>query len=122
MFEKASRGKFKYPHKGQIATEDLWDLTVENLDTIYKDLKSEQNKQKQESLLTVNKENDILNLKIEIIKHIVEIKQLEKIARNNALAKKQQISKIKEIIAQKQDKNLADKPIDELEALVKTLE
>ena len=46
MFEIATRNKFRFPFKGVISTEDLWDLSVESLDNVFKTLNSEMKKQK----------------------------------------------------------------------------
>ena len=75
MFEVAVRNKFRYPYKGVIATEDLWDLPVQQLDGIFKTLKSQEKKAQEESLLdTRTPEDEILTAKIEIIKYIVNTK------------------------------------------------
>lgn len=76
MFEIATRNKFRFPFKGVISTEDLWDLSVESLDNVFKTLNSEMKKTKEESLLsTKSKDDEVLELKIEIVKHIVAVKQ-----------------------------------------------
>lgn len=70
MFEIATRNKFRFPFKGVISTEDLWDLSVESLDNVFKTLNSEMKKTKEESLLsTKSKDDEVLELKIEIVKH-----------------------------------------------------
>ena len=51
MFETAVRTKMRFPFKGVVSVEDLWDLSVENLDTVYKTLNSELKKATEESLL-----------------------------------------------------------------------
>ena len=38
IFEYATRNKIRFPFKGMISVEDLWELTPTNLDTIYKTL------------------------------------------------------------------------------------
>ena len=42
MFEVAVRNKFRFPFKGVISVEDLWDLSVQQLDGIFKTLKSQE--------------------------------------------------------------------------------
>ena len=41
MFEKAVKGKYRFPYKGQIAVEDLYDLPLGSLDTVFKTLNAE---------------------------------------------------------------------------------
>ena len=51
MFEKAVKGKYRFPYKGQIAVEDLYDLPLGSLDTVFKTLNAEVKKTDEESLL-----------------------------------------------------------------------
>ena len=82
MFEMASQFKFRYPYKGLITTEDLWDLTLTQLDTVYKALSKEMHVilQDGDSLLYTkspdlfNKEQE-LTAKIELVKYIFNCKQ-----------------------------------------------
>ena len=77
MFEMASQFKFRYPYKvGLITTEDLWDLSLTQLDTVYKALSKEMRiLQDGDSLLYTrspdffNKEQE-LTAKIELVKYI----------------------------------------------------
>lgn len=85
MFEKAMRKHVTFNFRGQISTEDLWDLSVEHLDSIYKGLKSKLKQASEESLLQeVTPEDEALNLQIEIVTYIVRTKQAEAAARLQA--------------------------------------
>ena len=93
MFEMASQLKFRYPYKvGLITTEDLWDLTLTQLDTVYKALSKEMHiiLQDGDSLLYTkspdlfNKEQE-LTAKIELVKYIFNCKkQAEELHRMEA--------------------------------------
>lgn len=111
LFEMASQMKFRYPYKGMITTEDLWDLTPAQLDVVYKNLSAELKATDGDSLIAAKsadegvKANTLKN-KIEIVKYIFNGKQqaaeLHRIAADRA-AKKQRIL---EVLAQKQDNAL----------------
>ena len=123
MFETAVRTKMRFPFKGVVSVEDLWDLSVENLDTVYKTLNSELKKATEESLLnTKTKQDKELETKIEIIKYIVKVKQEEELLRLKAKERKEQRQKILEIMAMKQDESLQNKSIEELTAMLNELD
>ena len=119
MFEVATRNKFRFPFKGLIPVEDLWDLSVESLDNVFKTLNSEMKKTKEESLLsTKSKDDEVLELKIEIVKHIVAVKQEEKEARERKFLDRERNQKIMSIIAAKQDEQLHNMSVEELQKLL----
>jgi hypothetical protein len=122
MFEKATRMKLRFTHKGLCTVEDLWDIPLEALDRIFKDLNIKIKAQKEESLLeTRSKEDEILDLKIAIVKHIVEVRLSEQKARKDIAAKSEKKQKLLGIIAEKQDNALRDLSVDELTKLVDEL-
>lgn len=119
IFEYAVENKLRFPYKGNISTEDLYDLTVKELDTIFKTLNREVKKSNEESLLEKKSDANIkLNVKIEIIKEIVTKKLAEIEASKTAVIKKQKNEKIMELIAQKQDESLRNLSIDELQKML----
>jgi hypothetical protein len=122
MFEVATRSKMRFPFRGLISVEDLWDLSVQNLDVIFKSLNSELKQVQEESLLnTKTKEDKELDIKIEIVKYIVQVKLEEENLRQKAKAAKEQKQKIMEILSAKQDESLQNKSIDELKAMLEEL-
>lgn len=123
MFEYAARNKLRFPYKGMITAEDLWDLNVRELDSIFKTLNAQVKKAQEESLLeTKSKEDETLSMQIDIVKHIVRIKQDEEAARLFAKERKEKRQKLMELINAKQDEDLHSKSIDELKAMLAELE
>lgn len=121
LFKVAVKNKYRFNYKGIISVEDLWDLPVEELDKIYKDLKAQQKNSNEESLLsTVSKEDKVLNNKIEIIRAIVTDKLAAKERATKAAAQRAQNQRILEIMADKKDAALKEKSIEELQAMLTT--
>ena len=90
IFEYAVRHKVRFPFKGNLSVEDLWDLRVEDLDQIFKTLNAQRKKSQEESLLnTKNKEEELIDIKISIIKYIVAVKLAEKEAQKKAAENKE---------------------------------
>ena len=122
IFEFASRNKVRFPFKGMISVEDLWDLSLTNLDSIYKTLNKQVKQSEEESLLSTKASvNTELEVQIAIVKHIVSVKLSEKEAAEKASAKKAQKQKIMSIIATKQDEALQNSSIDDLKKMLDEL-
>lgn len=122
LFEGAVRAKYRFPFKGQITTEDLWDLSLQDLDRVFKALNAEAKQSQEESLLKVrDKQAETLERKIEIVKHIVAVKQAEIIAIKEAADRKAQKQRIMEIIAKKEDDTLQNMSLDELKKMAENM-
>lgn len=122
LFIKATREKMRFPYKGQVTAEDLWDLSITELDKIYKTLNSKKKEVQEDSLLdTKSKEDEELTAQIEIVKYIFTVKQEEKKAAETAKERKEQKQKIMAILANKQDEALHGKSIEELERMLNEL-
>lgn len=120
IFEIATKERLRFPYKGMISTEDLWSLSVVELDSIFKTLNAEAKKAEEESLLkTKTKLNEELTIKIDIIKHIVNVKVEE--AEKKATAKKRAEEKqmILSLLEKKNAEALANKSADELREMLK---
>lgn len=123
LFEAAARGKYRFPFKGAISAEDLWDLSVQQLDCVFKTLKSQERKAQEESLLNVRTPEDkVLEHKIELVRHIVSVKleEAEKAAHAKEARDKKQ--KILAILADKQDEDLRGKSPAELRAMLEQMD
>ena len=119
IFEYAVRNKVRFPFKGMISVEDLWDLSLTNLDSIYKTLNKQVKQSEEESLLATKTNVDTeLEVQIAIVKYIVSVKLAEQETREKAAAKKAQKQKIMSIIATKEDEALKNSSIDELKKML----
>lgn len=122
IFEKASRMKLRFQHKGQLQAEDLWDLPLSELDSLYRSLKA-LGRADEEGLLVTRKtrEEKANELRLEIVKHVFTVKKAEAEKRDEAKRRADEIGRIQSLIAQKQGQALEAKPVEELTALLNEL-
>ena len=116
LFEVATRANYQFPFRGMINVIDLWDLSLTNLDSVFKALNAEAKKHAEESLLNVkSKEDEEISNKIRIIKYIVSVKLAEKKAREDAKKNAEMKQRLLEIKAKRQDaalENMSDEELD----------
>lgn len=123
IFEVATRNKLRFAFRGVLSVEDLWDLQLKDLDSVFKVLNSELKQVQEESLLdTKTQEDEILDTKIQIVKYIVDIKLKEQELKAKAKELKEQKQKILGLIASKDDEEMRSKSSDELKKLLAELE
>ena len=116
LFINATRNNYQFPFRGMINVIDLWDLSLTNLDSVFKTLNSEVKKSEEESLLnTKSKEDEEISNKIEIVKYIVSMKLDEKKKREDAKKNAEMRQRLLEIKAKRQDaalENMSDEELD----------
>lgn len=119
LFEMASQMKFRYPYKGMITTEDLWDLSIAQLDIVYQNLSKELKATNGDSLIATKsadegvKANELKN-KIEIVKYIFNHKQQEAELHRMAAANAAEKQRIMGILADMEDNALRNMSKEEL--------
>lgn len=103
--------------------EDLWDLPVTELDSVFKTLNSEMKKSKEESLLdTKSKEDKILEDKISIVKYIVSVKLQDAENRKKIRENQEKKERILQIMADRQDKAMLEASDEDLQKMLDELE
>jgi len=126
MFEKASRLKLRFESsKGNLGIEDLWEMPLSsrdkfNLDMVAKNVNKHIKTLEEESFVNINPTSaaTVSNLKLNILKHIIDVKMKEAQAKEDSVLKKENRDKIIKIIEEKQDESLKGKSIEELQALI----
>lgn len=122
IFEVATRQKYRFPYKGSISVEDMWDLPVTALDSVFKTLNAKAKQAQEESLLeSKTKEDEETAIKIQIVRHIVGVKQTEALAREKAKENKEMKQRLLEIKAAREDKQLEGLSDAELDKLIAEL-
>lgn len=123
LFEVATRANYQFPFRGMINVIDLWDLSLTNLDSVFKSLNAEVKKFEEESLLhTKSKEDEEISNKIEIVKYIVNVKLNEKKKRENDIKNAETRQKLLEIKAKRQNAALENMSDEELDKALAELE
>lgn len=123
IFEYASRHRLRFPFRGEISCEDLWELSFENLDSIYRVLSQEQQRQESPTLLSKrNSKSEIIEVKLAIIRHVFETLKEERLLREKESLKAARRRKILDAIAQKEGEALMDKSVEELVKMAQDLE
>ena len=128
MFEELTRKKARFEtSKGEIDVEQLWDLPLEakdnfDLDTVAKKIAKEIKDSEEGSFVKKSTDKNTFNkLKLEAVKHIIQVKLVEAEEKANAKFKKEQKNKILEILAKKQDSELEGKTPEELQKMLEDL-
>ena len=115
IFEKAVRIKLRVEsNRGLLTVEDLWDLKVEELDGLYRKFKKEARDAEEESLINPVKADEKLNLKIDVLKHVVTVKLTEREAASKRADTARKKAELLELIKSKENSAMAEKSLDEL--------
>lgn len=131
LFIQATRQKLRFPSlQGTLSVEDLWDLPLQtgkasqaSLDNIAITL----NKQIKDAgevsfVATAPAGSEELKTKFAIVLHIIEVRKAENQAAVEKRVNAEKKQKILEVIAQKQDKQLEEKSVEELTAMIGSLD
>jgi hypothetical protein len=124
IFEYATREKLRFPFKGEISVEDLWDLSLTNLDKVYKSLNAQAKQNNEASLISSSvktAEESRIDAKIEIVRYIFAVKDNEAKARRQEVEKAEKKQKIMSIIARKQDEALESMSAEDLQKMLDEL-
>lgn len=123
IFEVATRSKFRFEFRGLQSVEDLWSLPVKDLDTIFKGLNAQLKQVKEESLLdTKTQQDEELDIKIEIVKHIVKTKLAEAKSKEDVKKKKEEKQKLLEALDLKKNEDLKNMSAEEIQKRINELD
>lgn len=124
IFEKASRMKLRINStKGILSVEDLWDLSLDKLNNLAKDINRKLREQGEEDFLGNTPSSDAkLSLTLDIIKEIIRVRLEEKSIVEKNAEKKAKKEQLMAILARKEAESLEGKSIEEIRKLIAELD
>jgi len=123
MYKNAVRNKWRWlSRRGPCSVEDLWDLSLVDLDSLYKAMNRQIKEMSEDSLLVkASRENETLQAQRAIVKDIVETKLAEAEERESAALKASLKQRLLGIKAEKQNEEYSKMDMDELDAQIEAL-
>ena len=122
IFKYAAKNRLRINVGGKLNVEDLYTLSLQQLDIIYAQLKEQESTLGKVSLLgTKTKENKELSIKIEIVKEIVEDKIADMNKRHDQKAAKERELKILSELDSRKDQELKNASTEELQKELENL-
>ncbi len=120
-FKLASQQKLRFQtNKGPLSPEQLWDLSLNELDALAVSLEAEEKQSGKKSFIIKSSAKDkTAKLKFEIALEVLNTKVEEAQIASEALEVKEHNKKIIALISEKKDESLKGKSIKELEKLLK---
>ena len=130
LFEIATRKKIRFASlKGELSVEQLWELPLTSrggvdLDTLAKAINKELKEQAEESFVTTstNPRRGELETKLEILKHIIKVKQDEAAAATKRVANQQERRKLEDLLARKNEQELEGLTTEEIQKKLAALD
>lgn len=131
-YETALRNKYRYPSvKGDLTTEQLWDLPLQStrantpdLDSVAKEINRQLKEQTEESFVET-KSNPLkteLAGKLEIVKHVIATKQAENAAARTAAERRQERERLQQLLALKDQQELEGLSKEEIQRRLDALQ
>jgi hypothetical protein len=124
LFEAASKMKLRFSsNKGMITSEDLWDLSLADLDEIaretYKRVRDDMDHVS--FVRPASKVDSTDLLRLDILKRVIEVKMEERDAAEKAVLQNAKKQRILNIMAEKEDENLKGASLEDLRQMLAEL-
>ena len=124
LFEAASKMKLRFSsNKGMITSEDLWDLSLADLDEIaretYKRVRDDMDHVS--FVRPASKVDSTDLLRLDILKRVIEVKMEERDAAEKTVLQNAKKQRILNIMAEKEDENLKGASLEDLRQMLAEL-
>ena len=118
MFLKAAKTKLRFTtSQGLLATEDLFDLSLTSLDKMARAVNKMLRDEDEESFIPTSTPKRVThnNLRLDILKHIIEVKIKEEEIRKNRAEVAAKIATLKGLAESKANEQLASQSLEDIQ-------
>lgn len=118
IFERAAKNKTRFASsKGQLTVEDLFDLSLTDLDKMAKAINKALSEEGEGTFLTSSSTSKTATenrLRFDLVLHVIRSREAANAASKTRAEKQAQISQIRELVQAKQNEAMAGKSVEEL--------
>lgn len=122
-FLKASKKKLRFAtSKGELSTEQLWDLSLTSLDTIAKAVNKRIKDSEEESFIgkkTSGNADD--ELRLEVLKEVIRVKMEDQDKRAKASERAEKLRHLKQLATEKQTEAFGNQSLEEIQKQIAEL-
>lgn len=124
VFEKATKKQLRFnTTRGLLTTEQLWQLSLQDLDTLGMAIKKEIKESSEETLLSTTKRvNPTEQLKLDVIVRIIEVKQKDAEARAKRVEKAGKLQQLQQLAATKENEKFNEQSLEEIQKQIAELQ
>lgn len=127
IFEQASRLKLRFETtKGLLSVEDLWQLSLQSLDTIAKAVNRKLKEVAEESFIPTpirtNSASAELQLKLDLLKHVITTLDAETKAKLARSKRQADLAQLRQLAAAKTNEALASQSLEDILKKISELE
>lgn len=123
IFEKAIREKLRFDStRGQLTTEDLWDLSLEKLNEMAIEVNNKLQLEEQPSFIPDQKKRPSnLSLKLEILKHVITEKYNADKAKADRKKRREELEELKKLAETKASDAIQKQPLSKILAKIEEI-
>lgn len=123
LFEEATRQKLRFQtDRGVLSVEDLWDMSLTNLNTLAKSLRRKLKAEEEEDFLETKTEKETIDkLRFDVVLFVLETKKSEKKESELAADKKAKRQVLMNLLAEKEAEDMKKLNKEELLAKISEL-
>lgn len=125
VYFKAAKSKLRFSSgQGELSVEDLFDLSLTNLDNIAQKVNTQLKNEETQSFLSTKtrKTNSNNDLRLEILKDVIAVKEAEAEARKTRADNQARLARLKELMANKADEAFAAQSLEDIQKQIAELE